>query len=191
MLRRALVGVALGAAGVAAGCSSPAETGSVQAAASAAPAPGAWPHPATACAYLEGRGYQHRGYKAYDAMRPAELTCQSLNRKVGGGTAVVGEAGFYYSVLGGPERADHMRLRVDLVRGGADEQTALDEFAATAAELSRLAFQAPLPDEAQAALRAGTAGKWPLEGGHELVVTRLKESGGPFGHVYQVVAEMR
>ncbi|HEU4406717.1 MAG TPA: hypothetical protein VFS43_15730 [Polyangiaceae bacterium] len=179
------------------GCSKPADGGPAaggggQAAASAPAPPKGWPDPHEACAYLDGRGYKNRGYKAYNPMVPNELTCQSLNRKVGGGTAVVGEAGFYYSVVGGPERADHMRLRVDLVRGGADEQAGLAEFAATAEELSRLAFKAPLPDEARAALKAGTAGTWRIEGGHELTISLPKEQPkGPFGQTYHVIAELR
>lgn len=152
--------------------------------------PPGWPNPKEACAYLEGRGYQNRGYKAYSPSWPDDLTCQSLNRKVGGGTAVVGQAGFYYSVVGVAGRADYMRLRADVVRGGADEQAALDEFAATTAELSQRAFHAPLPAEAQAALKAGTAGKWPLEGNHELTLERRKEPGGPFGQVYNLIAEL-
>ncbi len=194
--RRPLAALAALAA-VAIGCSSKpadkpgAEPASAPGASAPAPASSGWPNPREACAYLDGRGYENHGYKAYDPRAPTELTCQSLNRKVGGGRAVVGEAGFYYSVLGGPERADHMRLRVDVVRGGADEQKALDEFAATAAELSQRAFRVGLHDEAAAALRAGTAGKWTLEGGHELKLERLKGSGGPFGQVYQLIAELR
>lgn len=157
---------------------------------SSAMIPPGWPNPKEACAYLEGRGYQNRGYKAYSPSWPDDLTCQSLNRKVGGGTAVVGQAGFYYSVVGVPGRADYMRLRVDVVRGGADEQAALDEFVATTAELSQRAFHAPLPAEAVAALKAGTAGKWPLEGNHELTLERRKEAGGPFGQVYNLIAEL-
>lgn len=166
----------------------------MQAQASApAPAASGWPNPVEACAYLDGRGYKNRGYKAYDAAKPEELTCQSQSRKVGGGgTAVVGEAGFYYSVVGGPGRADHMRLRVDLLRGGPDERAGLDEFAATAEELSQRAFHAPLSEEAKAALREGKAGMWPIEGNHELTVTRPKGlgAGGPFGQTYHVVAEL-
>jgi hypothetical protein len=188
---------------VCAGCSTPADKpGGAPPAAAGAPAAGApaaapsaaaagWPDPRAACAYLDERGYRNHGYKVYDRSRPSDFTCQSLNRKVGGGTAVVGEAGFYYSVLGGPDRADHLRLRVDVVRGGADERPALDEFAATAAELARRAFAANLPDDAAAALREGKSGTWPLGGGHELKVERLKEKGGPFAQVYNVIAEMR
>ena len=197
-VRQALIQTAAWAAWAAlaaGGCSKPADKAGAEGAASSsaagAAAPGAWPSPPAACAFLDGRGYRHRGYKAYEPLRPDEFTCQSLNRKVGGGTAVVGEAGFYYSVVGGPDRAEYMRLRVDVVRGGADETVALDEFASTTAELAQRAFQAPLPDEAAAALRAGAAGKWPLGEGHELKVERKKESGGPFGHVYSVIAELR
>jgi hypothetical protein len=187
----ALVGAALSAG--AGGCSKSGDKAGPDGApsASAPVPPKPWPDPAAACAYLDGRGYRNHGYKAYIPMKPDEMTCQSLNRKVGGGTAVVGEAGFYYSVIGGPGRADHMRLRVDLVRGAADEQAGLAEFAETAEELARRAFDATLPDESRAALRAGTVGTWPIEGGHELAITRPPETKAPFGQTYHVVAELR
>jgi hypothetical protein len=195
--RWALVWSALVGAG---GCSKSADNagavgGAEHASASASalppvPAKG-WPNPNDACAYLDGRGYKNHGYKAYEPMKPEQLTCQSLNRKVGGGTAIVGEAGFYYSVVGGPGRADHMRLRVDLVRGGADEQAGLTEFAETVEELSRRAFEAPLPEAATAALKAGTVGGWTIEGGHQINITRPKEGKGPFAQIYVLVAELR